>query len=250
MPPLGDMLRERRQEHQWTLDQVAQQTRIRQDFLQALEEGEYDRLPADVQVRGFLRTYAQALGLDAKETVDLYQEERGLPDLVSIAPLSHPPRARSCALPSLGFAILATVIVAAIAIVIDRGWLNPATIPPTASPPIPTPTRILPTATPTAQVITSPPTHGPTPAPSAGTYEGIEAILEVSAACWVRVISDDIEIFQGTLAANTTRTFNATRELNIRMGNAGGVRVILNGEDLGVQGGAGQVVTRIWTVEE
>ena len=81
-------------------------------------------------------------------------------------------------------------------------------------------------------------------------YEGVEALLELSAACWVRVVADGVQIFEGTLASGTTRTFTATLELEIRFGNAGGVRVTLNGEDLGVQGTPGQVLTRVWRAEE
>jgi len=67
----------------------------------------------------------------------------------------------------------------------------------------------------------------------------------------VRVIADGAEkpAFEGTLKAGRTYTFTANLELRVRLGNAGGVRVILNGQDLGVQGSSGQVVDRVWTKE-
>lgn len=252
MSALGDLLKERRQEHQWTLQEVAQQTRIRQDFLEALEEGRYDRLPADVQVRGFLRTYANVLGLKPQDVLALYRQERGEPELVSIAPLSRPPRARSCALPSLGFAIVSFFIVATVSAIVYFGWLNspPSTLPPTATLAPPTPTNILPTATPTIRILLDTPTPTAPSTKSPHSYDGVIAILELTSDCWVRVEADGVEIFQGTLAAGTTRTFNADQQLTIRFGNAGGVRVTLNGEELGVQGALGQVVTRTWTAEE
>jgi cytoskeletal protein RodZ len=249
MTTLGELLRERRLEHQWTLEDVAQRTRVRQKWLAALEEGDFGQLPADVHARGFLRAYAELLGLDAEEVFALYEQERGRPDLVSIAPLSRPPRRRSCILPGLGAIVLTFLIIAAVAVVLDRGWLNPATIPPTETPPIPTPTNILPTATPTVRLLleTPTPTAGPT---EVRTYDGLEAVLELTADCWVRVTADGIQIFQGTLRAGTTHTYTAQEELSIRFGNAGGVRVVLNGEDLGIQGAAGQVVTKTWSKEE
>jgi len=78
----------------------------------------------------------------------------------------------------------------------------------------------------------------------------LEAILHYDAIVWTRVTSDGQEIFQGVVSAGETRTFTATKTLSIRLGNAGGVRVTLNGEDLGVQGSAGQVIDRTWTVKE
>ncbi len=251
MSTLGDLLRERRQEHQWSLEEASKRSRVQKRWLEALEKGDYEQLPADVYTRGFLRSYASLLGLPLDEVMSLYEQERGRPELVSIAPLSTPPRARSCILPGLGFALLVLVILGSVAVWIYFGKINPMTMPPTATAPIPTPTNILPTATPTVQVLLETPTPAPTVTPAeTRTYEGLEAVLEFSADCWIRVIADGVETFQGTLRAGSTRTFTAQRELSIRFGNAGGVRVTLNGEDLGVQGESGQVVERTWTVEE
>ena len=251
MPPLGELLRQRREEFGWTLEEVSQRTRIRRNYLQALEEGRYDLLPADVHIRGFLRTYAALLNLPFEEVRALYEQERGRPTLVSIAPVSPPFRRRSFVLPGLGMVLFFAVIVGAIAIWLNWGFLHPTTVPPTATPRPPTPTSILPTATPTARLLLGTPTPTPGPSPTVHAYEGLEAVFQVSAPCWVRVIADGAEkpAFEGTLRAGQTYTFTAKLELRVRMGNAGGVRVILNGQDLGVQGASGQVVDRVWKKE-
>ena len=61
---IGEKLRQAREARKLSLEQVAQQTRIRLRFLAALEQGELDSLPSATQARGFLRTYAQFLKLD------------------------------------------------------------------------------------------------------------------------------------------------------------------------------------------
>jgi cytoskeletal protein RodZ len=247
MSSLGELLRERREEHRWTLDDVSQRTRIRREYLTALEEGNYAALPADVHVRGFLRNYANVLGLSAQELLDLYRHDRGDPDLVSIAPLVPPPKSRSCALPSLGFAIFATLAMAVCAYWVYYGWLHPAVPSPTPTLPAPTPTNILLTATPTLRVLVGPPTATLTqPGPTQATYNGVEVVLQMSADCWVQVWADNVQVYQGILRAVTSRTFTARQELRIRMGNAGGVRVTFNGQDLGVLGASGQVLERVW----
>jgi len=247
---LGDMLRERREEHRWSLEDVAQRTHIRRDYLVALEEGNYAALPSDVHTRGFVRNYAEVLGLSTQEALKLYAHECGDPDLVSVAPLVPPPKPRSFTLPGLGFAAAATIAMAACAYWIIYGLLNPAVPPPTPTLPPPTPTNILPTATPTVRVLLSPPTTTPTElASTPGVYDGVEAVFEVTANCWLRVEADGVSIYEGILRAGTTRTFTAMEELRVRMGNAGGVRVTLNGQDLGVQGSSGQVLTQVWTAE-
>jgi len=74
---LGDALRERREHKGVTMEQAAEDTRIREKFLQAIESGDYQSLPGTVYTKGFLRNYAQYLGLDAEEMFALYTGERG-----------------------------------------------------------------------------------------------------------------------------------------------------------------------------
>jgi cytoskeleton protein RodZ len=62
--PIGEKLRQERLARKLSLEQVAQQTRIRIRYLEALEQGELDSLPSLTQARGFIRTYAQYLKID------------------------------------------------------------------------------------------------------------------------------------------------------------------------------------------
>ena len=74
MSELGQWLRETRQAKELSLEQVAAETRIRTKFLAALEEGDYDQLPAGIYAQGFLRNYALFLGLDPAEALEKYKE--------------------------------------------------------------------------------------------------------------------------------------------------------------------------------
>ena len=78
MPRLGEILRARREKKGITLDQAAADTRIREKFLTALEDGDVQSLPGAVYTRGFLRNYAAYLDLDEEELVVLYHQERGM----------------------------------------------------------------------------------------------------------------------------------------------------------------------------
>lgn len=73
---LGQLLRNARTEKRVTLDVAEQETRIRQKYLLALEEGRYDDLPTPGHIHGFLRNYALYLGLDVKEVEALYAKDR------------------------------------------------------------------------------------------------------------------------------------------------------------------------------
>jgi hypothetical protein len=69
---IGNSLREARYRQQLELSEVELATKIRARYLQALEEENFDALPAQTYVKGFLRTYADYLGLDGQLYVDEY----------------------------------------------------------------------------------------------------------------------------------------------------------------------------------
>ena len=88
MARLGDALREKREAMGVTIEQAAEDTRIREKFLQALESGDYQSLPGTVYTKGFLRNYAHYLNVDPEEMVALYTGERGGTEpLRSFAPM-------------------------------------------------------------------------------------------------------------------------------------------------------------------
>ena len=79
MSRLGEQLRAQRERKGITLEQAAGDTRIREKFLKALEDGDYQSLPGPVYTRGFLRNYAEYLDLKTDELVMLYHHESGRP---------------------------------------------------------------------------------------------------------------------------------------------------------------------------
>jgi transcriptional regulator with XRE-family HTH domain len=88
-PRIGAALREERERQGLTLEDLEERTKIRTRYLRALENEDWDILPGPSYVRGFLRTYAGTLGLDAEDLVDDYREEfeppqsrAGLPEVV------------------------------------------------------------------------------------------------------------------------------------------------------------------------
>ncbi len=75
---LGEILRQRRESKGITLEQAAEDTRIREKFLAALESGDDRWLPGAVYTKGFLRNYADYLDLDGSELVGVYTAERSM----------------------------------------------------------------------------------------------------------------------------------------------------------------------------
>lgn len=77
MDELGTLLREAREARGVTLADAQEATKINSRYLEGLEEGQYDVLPSEVHVRGYLRNYARYLHLDPKPLLDRYELSRG-----------------------------------------------------------------------------------------------------------------------------------------------------------------------------
>src|SRR5947208_12279114 len=73
MPDIGQSLREARMRARIDISEIEAETKIRAKYLRALENEEWDLLPGPTYVKSFLRTYADALGLDAKLLIEEYK---------------------------------------------------------------------------------------------------------------------------------------------------------------------------------
>ena len=78
---IGAVLAAKRGERGLSIEQVAASTRIRAEHLRALEADELDRFPAQVYAKGYLRTYATYLGLDAQDLLALLPASSKAPGL-------------------------------------------------------------------------------------------------------------------------------------------------------------------------
>lgn len=284
MSELGACLREARERQGISLAQASVDTRIVQQSLTALEDGAFQCLPSDVVVRGFIRNYANYLGLDADELIELYRRERGATNPISIVPVTRPPFRRAYVFPSFFGIFFVTVALIGVSYITlnavgrlgDR--VNPtlaavvaATIPPpsplpttspiratTDTPNSSTPNLSAPSSTVISELTPLTPTTGTaggaaaTPGPTATLSAPI--VLELTLpnvrgneSSWVRVQTDNRIAFEGILRAGETVTFSAQRRVLVRAGNPPDVLVTVNGLQQGPLGpNPGQPVNWSW----
>jgi len=270
MESIGGNLRQRREQLGLTLDEAERVTRIRSHYLQALEEDELEALPSSVQARGFLKNYADYLGLPAKDILQRYSElsepKRGLPLLRATGtrpPATRPPPAaasRTIRRPwfSMDLLVAAVISTGTLALLVwgggrlmaslrqrteqaqESAFLIPTiTVSPTlAATPIPV-TEVL--AAPSEATATA--TLPPLSLPSGRVT--LRLIAEQRA--WVRVLVDGRPQFQGRIAPGDVLDYSGDRVVEVSTGNGAGVRVSWNGQDIGRMGGLDEVVTRLWT---
>jgi hypothetical protein len=119
---IGNSLREARLRQQLEFPEIEQATKIRAKYLRALEDEKFDALPAETYVKGFLRTYADYLGLDGQLYVDEFNsryvvgEEQ--PPVRMARPSSRPPLGRrieagGVILTVLGIGVIVALVIAA-----------------------------------------------------------------------------------------------------------------------------------------
>lgn len=80
---LGEQLKKLRSDGRVTLHEVSRETKIPVKYLEMIEEGQYELLPPDVYVKGFLRSYAEFLGVDSKKIINIYSRERDIKNNIS-----------------------------------------------------------------------------------------------------------------------------------------------------------------------
>lgn len=237
MAGLGQRFRAAREARGLTLPEVAEQVRIRAVYLAAIEDEDWNSIGAPVYIRGFLRTYARYLGLDAEEAVaefNLGEGERGaiVPARGDIEDIERAGGRRGLQLsPLIWIASLVAVILIAFVVYNELTLPKSGNVVALATPEegaTPTP---VPIATANAQ-----------PAPSVQSSPGALE-LRLTAACWLRVTSDGSVVAEGTFPAGTVKTFSG-RNVTLLVGNAGAVDLVVDGVDRGKMGAPGQVVQR------
>jgi cytoskeleton protein RodZ len=245
MPALGERFRAAREARGLSLSDVAEQIRIRSVYLAAIEDDNWNAIGAPVYVRGFLRTYARFLGLDPEEVVADFNAEPHAPPpqqpAESSALRSERARTRGGA-SSFVIWIAAGVAVLLIAFVVYQALTLPGRGPsPVAE------ASVEASAVPSATASALPsPLATPRGLPAAADGPKSFALV-LSAPSWLRVTIDGDVSIEGTFPAGTSKTFHGKNAL-LRVGNAGGVEVYVDGRDVGKLGKSGDVVERAFTL--
>lgn len=239
---IGERLRNAREAKGLSLQAMEGITRIRAIYLQALEDEQFDRLPAPVYAKGFLRTYAGALGLNPEQLMEQYSGgfEAPAQSIVGVHPVEIPIRPVAPRSPLRRGATLAGIflLVGVLGVGI-LGYLQlrrfgepvpPETV--TQPPAVPEPSAE--PVNPNPRIPEPPPseTEPERPPPATQQTGGINIEVRTTDPSWLRVVADGAEVFQGILEGGAVRTWRAERSLTIRVGNSEAVQVLVNGKEL------------------
>ena len=224
---IGESLREARTRRGFTAADVHKAIRIRERYLTALEEERWDMLPGEAYTKGFLRTYADYLGLNGQLYVDEYnarvaRHEDDAPPLVP-QPVVERSRMRGRGvLVALGAVAIVGAAVAGLV-----AWQlggSSSTPPARGSGSISVAVQ---TSTATTQATTT------TQKKIVSTKPVFTSISATRGSCWVLVRAGGphgVVVYQGTLEQGEVKTFHFTTRLWLRMGDPTNVDITLAGK--------------------
>jgi transcriptional regulator with XRE-family HTH domain len=240
MASLSERLKRERELRGISLQQISEETRIGVRFLEALEDDRIEIIPGEFYRRSYLRAYTRYLGLDEDRALNVYdysRKDRSSPaepnDDSRQAPSSRDlPRWAKWAVAAVGLALPLTLLFRSMPSP-DAGSesLSAAAAQP---PPV---ERPAPFREPAALDL------APSPfAPENSRDDGrLRLVLSVEESCWLEIVADGEVVISGLKDQGFHQEVTALRELRLWLGNAGGVKLLLNDRPAIPLGRSGQV---------
>ncbi len=218
---IGAQLRQVRETKELTLDEVQASTLISKSHLQAIEEGNLDRLPELVYVQGFIRKYGKAIGM-----VEIATE---LPEVTTPSrTVNVTPELKPWHLYGFYVAIVLASL-SALAFLFREPYLQS---------PIPDVSPQTPLKQEPAQVSgVTQPTTGVMP---------VNVVVEMLGESWMRVTVDGTLEFEGIMSEGKLTQWSGNREIILRTGNAAAVKVTFQQNPPQVLGDVGEVVEIVY----
>lgn len=261
MTSVGEILRSAREGQGRTAAELAEELCITQRYLRALEQDDLNCLPGIFFYKSFVRQYAGLLGIPEKvmnpalhAATNGLQDSSGEPTSRTGAPPVRQPEPLLQASNSrfsdhrIGMSVGTLVLVLAACSGVYAWWNRPPQIR-RASPPV--------AKAASGQASLPVSTQVPTPATGVSVVSAVSddpsrVVLNLSATedTWIKITSNGKEIFSGILRPSQTKTLDAPEMAKMKVGNAGGLEVRMNGKEIGPLGGRGEVREILFTAPD
>ena len=273
---IGDTLKKEREKQKLSVKDVEQATSIRSVYIDALEKGEYDKLPGEVYAKGFIKNYGNFLELNGEELVRQFimeispavtaTEDSQVNDSNSENKIaaknigqkyqsnSKNESEKNSESRSFVFAAAALILIIIGGIFYNlSGEIEPVEVAQNEkivqpeNKPVETPTvekAVEVAQIPEPQPVAPPPQPVAPPSPP---VNDVNLQATFSGDCWTRVIVDGAMVYEGMINAGQTFDWKGTQSVNILLGNAGAAQFVMNGQNVGSLGGYGDVVEHTFT---
>ncbi len=215
---IGVALRQTREKKRWSLDRLASKTKIKADYLKAMEEEEFDKLGPEIYLRLFLRSYAKELGLDGGKFLKTYQDH-----LVEQQPSPEQEEERQRRARQQ---TMSRVAVIAVAVLVVVGLVGGLVVRWNLRPEVP---RLSEESLDLARDIVQ----------EGAAHFWVRGLSDT----WLQVVENDVNNTVITLKKGEIRSWRTTGSLKYKVGNAYGLEAEWQGKPLGALGAHGQVAS-------
>jgi cytoskeletal protein RodZ len=239
---IGAELRRARVSRHLAIEDVARVTKISPSVLRAIEQNEFGSVPGGLFTRGFLRSYAREVGLDAEAIVQLYRAEYEVPEISPDPNHAEPSVSDELDVSSMidepGGSRQSQIIQVGVILIVMLVYFSPWRQPmPSASAEAPA-TKAMGTAS-AAEVPVAVATTGSIDTRSAPLKMEIRPLGQ----CWVQVTADGETIVARLMEAGERQTIDARDDLTLRVGDPAAFAFSINGVAGRPVGLAGRAVT-------
>lgn len=266
---VGDKLRAERERRNLTIKDIEQGTSIRSLYIENIEAGKFDQMPGEVYTKGFIRSYANFLQLDATKLVRDYMEEnhpeKAAQDAALGAPtpvtphntqpervsVRHEPTPMTSDLRQRVDRshhrqnLLVVGVVAVIALVAGAFFFFENATPSADQMRQASKSQAAQPAKNSAQK-----QEAASGSASQKKYDGVEVTAKFTDRCWTEAKVDGKVVYEGTAEKGSTMNWKGQKRVIVTAGNAGAVRFTVNGKDMGKTGDFGEVVEKTFTKDD
>lgn len=248
---LGSMISKARKDAGLSIDDLSAATNIRGPLLREMEANNFSQCGGDTYARGHIRNIATKLNVDPQIFLTAYEDEQMHIDrsmqelLVENSVMREPSQTRKVSWKALATISVASLFVAGLAQIIISN---------DSTPDIPAMIQESPTPSPSpesTEEADSTEEVSPTDEATISTGQGLEVIITATRAKSWLFVSDATgrTLFSGQISTGVSKTFTSDQKLNLKVGNAGGVDLSVNGEKIESLGADGQVVSVSYGVD-
>ena len=230
----GRYLQSMRLEKKINLEKVSEETRIAVSNLQLIEKEDLEALPDEVFVKGFLRSYARAIGGDGDAAVKLYEARLNMISRLADAG-SFSPRSSLIAWRNLILSIIVILAVIVLSLYGDSYFQGRMPEPEIVKAPASSEhSKVAPSRQGTDASVKK----GAAPKPIEKLVLQITAVEDT----WIKVIVDNKDSKEYNLTSGEKLEMEASAGFNLLIGNAGGLELEFNEKPIKISGKAGEVV--------
>jgi cytoskeletal protein RodZ len=222
----GEILKKKREDLGLSVGEIAEALKIRKDYLAAIEEDSFGKLPVPVYTLGYIRAYAKHLDVDADPIVEFYNKHLSQPESATIMPIAFSRKKG----PGIYLVIaLLAIIAAAIVLFLFLSHQD---------------------GNETARKVTAAQQQaGPAavhePNPPVTPPETKEHTLNITAeeTTWLSIKFSNGKKDEALLRPGDSKRWEFSGKATLKIGNAGGIGMIFDGKNLGIPGNSGEIRT-------